>query len=176
MLCFTDGIPTIIDLLRIDNENIQAVTLAVLCNMTENPPVCEALSAVDAGSILIRLLESPDCDVQSRSAVVLADLASLESMRQLIRETGGIASLVRLLESSFEDVLIHAVDALRVVCAGGHDAQTDVGQSGAIPPMVEFLSVTSGMYACNGTYQCVCLSVCMYACNGTYHICMNLCM
>ena len=48
---------------------------------------------------------------------------------------------MKLLESDLEDVLVNAVNALRVLCENNPENQTSVARSGAIDPLVEFLSV-----------------------------------
>ena len=53
---------------------------------------------------------------------------------------GGIESLVGLLDSELEHVLVNCVNALRVLCDGNHDNQTAVAKSGAIDTLTELLS------------------------------------
>ena len=65
-------------------------------------------------------------------------------MLQAIAADGGIESLVKLLDSELEDVLVNAVNALRVLCVGNPENQTGVARAGGIEPLVEFLTVHSG--------------------------------
>ena len=52
---------------------------------------------------------------------------------------------VNLLESELEHVLVNAVNAITVLCQGNHDNQTAVATHGGIQPLVEFLTVNSGL-------------------------------
>ena len=54
--------------------------------------------------------------------------------------SGGIQSLVVLLDSKLEHVLVNCVNALRVLCDGSYDNQTAVAQSGAVDTLTELLS------------------------------------
>ena len=45
-----------------------------------------------------------------------------------------------LLESELEDVLVNAVNAIRVLSTSNSANQTEVAEKGAIEPLVEFLS------------------------------------
>ena len=57
--------------------------------------------------------------------------------------SGAIPSLVNLLDSEVEDVLVNAVNAIRVMCINNAANQSAVTQHGGIEPLVEFLSVSS---------------------------------
>ena len=118
---------------------------AVLCNISSNQPVCTGiLSCQNSIPIIIRLLDLTDCDIQSRVAVIISDLAAIGENKALIADEGGISALVKILDSQFEDVLVNAVEALRALCHDSPSNKTAVGQFGAIPPLVEFLSINSG--------------------------------
>ena len=54
--------------------------------------------------------------------------------------SGGVQSLVVLLDSKLEHVLVNCVNALRVLCDGSYDNQTAVAQSGAVDTLTELLS------------------------------------
>ena len=55
----------------------------------------------------------------------------------------GIPALVNLLDSELEDVLVNAVNAVRVMCTGNVHNQNAVAEEGGIESLVEFLSVPS---------------------------------
>jgi hypothetical protein len=59
----------------VDNGEIQAVAVSVLCNISNNELVKKILTEINAPQILIQLLQSSIDDIQSRVAIVLADLA-----------------------------------------------------------------------------------------------------
>jgi len=48
---------------------------------------------------------------------------------------------ITLLESELEDVLVNSVNALRVLGAHNKENQTEIAETGALIPLVEFLSV-----------------------------------
>ncbi|PIK39875.1 hypothetical protein BSL78_23293 [Apostichopus japonicus] len=119
---------------------------AVLCNMAkENESVCLAIAASGAIPILICLLGSVTDDIQSRVAIILADLARFEDNRSAIASQGGIPPLIHLLDSELEDVLVNAVNAIRVICLGNQDNQTLVAKHGGIEPLTEFLETDSDL-------------------------------
>ena len=131
------------NLLKVDNEEIQCVAASVLCNISEQTEVRLALTKCNAGPILIRLLMSPVDDIQSRSAIILSDLACVEGNQESIAEENGIAPLVNLLDSELEDVLVNAVNAIRVLCDNNYRNKTSVAECHGLEALVEFLTVDS---------------------------------
>lgn len=127
-----------------DNGEIQAVAVSVLCNISNNELVKKILTEINAQQILIQLLQSSIDDIQSRVAIVLADLAVYGPNQSGIAQQDGILSLIRLLDSDVEDVLVNVVNAIRVLCLKNPTNQTIVGREGGIRPLVEFLSIQSG--------------------------------
>lgn len=57
---------------------------------------------------------------------------------------GGVASVVQLLTSDLQDVLVNAVRCIRALCVACPQNQTTVAQCGAIPQLVDLLTVNSG--------------------------------
>ena len=77
-------------LLRVSSsEDLQSVAASVLCNISEHDEVREALTEANAGPILIQLLSSAVDEIQSRAAIVLADLACVQQNQQTIAAEGG---------------------------------------------------------------------------------------
>jgi Armadillo/beta-catenin-like repeat len=152
---FPGGIPALLDMLKAtssESRRLHAVVTAVLCNVSVHDAVRDALTSAGASQILVQFLDCDttiidSVDVASRAAVVIADLADAgDENRRLITNCGAITALVRLLDSNLEDILANAVNAIRMLCAGDvPDIQMSFRTSGAIPPLVEFLSVSSGM-------------------------------
>lgn len=52
---------------------------------------------------------------------------------------------MRMLSSSLEGVVVTAVNALRVLCTNNPANQSAISRAGAIPHLVEFLSIDSGV-------------------------------
>ena len=143
IIIIVDGVPALVNLLKIDNEEIQSVAASVLCNISEQTEVRLALTKCNAGPILIMLLGSPVDDIQSRSAIILSDLACVEGNQDSIAEENGIAPLVNLLDSELEDVLVNAVNAIRVLCENNYRNKTSVSECHGLEALVEFLTVDS---------------------------------
>ena len=158
---FADGIPALVGLLQVDSEEIQTIAASVLCNISEHESIRKALTKASAGPILIQLLASPVDDVQSRAAIVLSDLACVDDNQSIIATQGGISPLVNLLDSELEDVLVNAVNAIRVMCLGNPENQTAVAKNGGIEPLVEFLTVNSGLITQNFNSNLFCDSCLM---------------
>ena len=110
-LLILGGIPCLVQLLTIQNEEIQAVAASVLCNISEHEEVRLSLTSSNAAPILISLLSSPTDDIQARAAIVLSDLACVEDNQTVIATQGGIPPLVTLLDSELEDVVSSCVSA-----------------------------------------------------------------
>ena len=144
---FTEGVPALVNLLKIENEELQCVAASVLCNISEQTEVRLALTKCNAGPILIKLLSSPIDDIQSRASIILSDLACIEGNQESIAAEQGIAPLVNLLDSELEDVLVNAVNAIRVLCENNHENKTTVAKVNGLEPLVEFLMVDSGKLA-----------------------------
>ena len=138
------GVAALVALLTLDCEDIPAVALAVLCNISMHDEVRRSLTVADAGPILVRLLTSPVDDIQSRSAIVIADLACVDGNQSSLAEQGAISALVELLDSEVEDVLVNAVNAVRVMCSASPQNQISFANHGVIEPLVEFLSLDTG--------------------------------
>jgi len=158
------GVPALVDLLRLrsaDNDlqlrRLHAVVAAVLCNVSQQDLIRQALADAAAAEVLVLLMSAndtacaDDVDVASCAAVVIADVADAgDDQRRAIARSGGVEALVRLLDSNLEDVLANTINALRVLCSGDvPNIRTAVGAAtGAIPALIEFLSVPSGTIRC----------------------------
>ena len=116
---------------------------SVLCNISEQTEVRQALTRCSSGPILIKLLSSPVDDIQSRAAIILSDLACVEGNQELIASENGIEPLVNLMDSELEDVLVNAVNAIRVLCENNFTNKTAVSDANGLEPLVEFLTVDS---------------------------------
>ena len=87
-ILYAGGVPALVTLLRLDNEELQALAASVLCNIGSHTEVREAVSAAEAVPVLISLLASPVAMIHSRVAVILADLACLDSNQDKITQEG----------------------------------------------------------------------------------------
>ncbi|XP_032879356.1 ankyrin and armadillo repeat-containing protein [Amblyraja radiata] len=134
------SIPPLIDLLNSNQETLQCIAAAVLCNLSFHLPACE--SVIDFGIIpgLISLLYSNKPELQSRCSVILFDIAQVKNNASLIATLGAIPPLVQILNSVVEDVLVNAIKFIQMLCINNPINQTLVVKEGAIPLLVELLS------------------------------------
>ncbi|KAJ8349671.1 hypothetical protein SKAU_G00248010 [Synaphobranchus kaupii] len=140
----TDGVPALLGLLRSEGRALWCPAAAVLCHMTQRGEACEELVRCGAVPVLLGLLESRVAELHSRCAVILADLAThSEDYKALIAQLGGVVSVVRLLNSNLQDVLVNAVRCVQALCVRSPGNQSALAQAGAILPLVEFLTVKS---------------------------------
>lgn len=138
------GIPALADLLKIENEELVSVAASVLCKICEHRSIQEALSEVQPGPTLIRLLSSPVDDIQARVAIIISDLASNKEENQVsLAEQGAITALVNLLESEVEDVLLNTINAIRILCLNNLLNQSEVARCNGIEALVDFLTIGS---------------------------------
>ena len=89
------GVPALVTLLQIQNDDLQSVAASVLCNISEHEEVRVALTEAKAGPILIQLLSSAVDEIQSRAAIVLSDLACVGENQDEIAMQGGGYLLVK---------------------------------------------------------------------------------
>ncbi|XP_058888158.1 ankyrin and armadillo repeat-containing protein [Acipenser ruthenus] len=137
------GIPSLVDLLHSQQENLQCVAAAVLCNISNQVPVSLAVVECGAIPVLIQLLQTQCPELQSRCSVILADLAHINDNQTLVAKLGLIPPLVKLLHSDIEDVLLNVVNCIRVMCINNPANQSTVTQEGGITSLVEFLMLRS---------------------------------
>ncbi|XP_033640039.1 ankyrin and armadillo repeat-containing protein-like isoform X1 [Asterias rubens] len=138
-----DGIPALVEILKMQKREMQSLGAAVICNLSQSPEIRDAVAKSGAIPTVIKLLSSKEHDIQSRAAIILADLGTVDENRSMISDEGGIPPLIQLMESQLEDVLVEVVNAVRVLCLGHHVNQTLVAQHGGVEPLVEFLQVKS---------------------------------
>ncbi|KAG9349420.1 hypothetical protein JZ751_027863, partial [Albula glossodonta] len=111
------GIPALLDLLRNGRQALQCIAAAVVCHMSQRALVCEKLVQCGAVPVLLNLLASQVPELHSRCTVILADLAShSQAYQALIAQLGGIAPIVKLLNSDLQDVLVNVVRCIRALC------------------------------------------------------------
>ncbi len=124
-------------------------TLSVLCNLSDNSTVREHLSAIkDLGSILIKLLESPSTDdIQSRAAIVLADVSYVNNEnRTSFAQQGCLDKLIKLLDSDIEDVLVNTINAIEVLCTNNKENQNTCAQYDVFLYLIDLLNLNSGRH------------------------------
>ncbi|XP_069589954.1 ankyrin and armadillo repeat-containing protein [Ranitomeya imitator] len=136
-------IPSLVKLLQSPRENLQCLASGVLSNISNNVPVAMALKQAEAIPILIILLHSKHPELQSRCCVILCDIAQMDGNPALIAEMDGLQPLVHLLNGDFEDVLINAMNCIRVLCIQNLSNQNSIKDLGGIPLLVDFLTVKS---------------------------------
>ncbi|XP_072542334.1 ankyrin and armadillo repeat-containing protein [Salminus brasiliensis] len=157
------GVAALVEILRRGRPMLQCMAAAVVCHMTENAAVCEELVQCTTVPVLIKLLGGKQPELQSRCAVILADLAGHSGQYQThIADLGGVAPVVYLLNSDLQDVLLNAVRCVQALCVGCPTNQTTVAVTGGIPQLVEFLTMNSEVLQ-----EEACLALAELACGNT---------
>ncbi|CAI9727588.1 ankyrin and armadillo repeat-containing protein-like [Octopus vulgaris] len=112
--------------------------------MTENVEVQKLLTDMNLGPNLVHLLSSPVGDIQARVSIIISDLVSnIESNQKIFARQGIIPALIQLLDSDMEDVLLNAINAIRVMCLSSPSNQTEVTECNGVEPLVDLLSINS---------------------------------
>ncbi|XP_076439158.1 ankyrin and armadillo repeat-containing protein-like [Babylonia areolata] len=137
------AMPALIKLLKEDSELLQSLVTSVLCNISENANIREAITKAKGGPVFIQLLGSQVEEIQSRCAIILGDLAHVEGNKEALEASGVMAPLANLLDSDLEDVLVNTTCALRTLCTDNPENQTAAAECGVFRPLVEFLTVAS---------------------------------
>ena len=83
-----EGVPALVDLLRLDNVELQSLAGSVLCNIGSHNEVRVEVSKANAIPVVVSLLASPVPMIHSRAAVILGDLACLDVNQGKISEEG----------------------------------------------------------------------------------------
>uniref|UniRef100_A0A0L8GFV9 Uncharacterized protein n=2 Tax=Octopus bimaculoides TaxID=37653 RepID=A0A0L8GFV9_OCTBM len=140
----SDGVTALANLFDSTSKGVVALTSSVLCNMTENVEVQKLLTDMNLGPSLVHLLLSPVGDIQARISIIISDLASnIESNQKIFARQGVIPALIQLLDSDMEDVLLNAINAIRVMCLSSPSNQTEVTKCNGVEPLVDLLSINS---------------------------------
>ncbi|XP_069839631.1 ankyrin and armadillo repeat-containing protein isoform X2 [Dendropsophus ebraccatus] len=137
------SIPCLVKLLQSQQVHLQCLASGVLSNISNNVSVAMALKQAEAVPILISLLHSKNPELQSRCSVILCDIAQEDGNPTLIAEMDGLRPLVYLLNGDFEDLLINAMNCIRVLCIQNPYNQNTIKDLGGIPLLVDFLSAKS---------------------------------
>ncbi|KAJ8012881.1 hypothetical protein DPEC_G00047480 [Dallia pectoralis] len=138
------GIPALLEMMNGPRLTLQCLASAVVCQISERMPVCQALVNLGVVQVLVSLLGSRQAELHSRCALILADLAwHSDQYKSLIEEQGGVALLVKLLGSDLQDVLVNTLQCIKVLCVRCPVNQTAVASAGGIPRLVEVLTVES---------------------------------
>ena len=131
------------------NQQIQITlnALSVLCNLSEETEIKQRLCNIkDLSTILIKILElSPSEDIQSRVAILLGDMASLdENTKVSFAEKNCLEKLMHLLESDLEDLLVNSVNAIEIICKNNSKNQSYCCDHGIFEKFILLMQLNSG--------------------------------
>ena len=87
-ILMAEGVPALVDLLRLDNVELQSLAGSVLCNIGSHNEVRVEVSKANAIPVVVSLLASSVPMIHSRAAVILGDLACLDVNQGKISEEG----------------------------------------------------------------------------------------
>lgn len=78
---FKDGIKRLIVLLKMNDNDLILSTLSVLCNISTNTEVREAISTVeeDLSEMFSKLLKSNNDEIRSKTSILIADICFISS-------------------------------------------------------------------------------------------------
>lgn len=73
---FKDGIKRLIALLKMNDNDLILSTLSVLCNISTNTEVREAISTVeeDLSEMFSKLLKTTNDEIRSKTSILIADI------------------------------------------------------------------------------------------------------
>nr|XP_026696049.1 ankyrin and armadillo repeat-containing protein isoform X3 [Ciona intestinalis] len=143
------------------SSSLQSLACSVICLMSEHKVVQEEICNNKAIPVLVSLLKTPKStshtaikgeelinqryELQSRSSVVLCDLAQLDNIAARISDCGGIPPLVDLLQTDVVDVVVNSILAIAALCRGDisecGEIQNQIVKYGAALLLVGFLTV-----------------------------------
>ncbi|CAD7685942.1 unnamed protein product [Nyctereutes procyonoides] len=142
--CILDAgtIPALINLLKGSKIKLQCKTVGLLSNLSTRASVVRAVVVAGGVPALLGLLASDEPELHSRCAVILYDVAQLES-KDVIARYNGIPTLISLLKLNIENVLINVMNCIRVLCMGNEQNQRAVRDHKGIQYLITFLSSDS---------------------------------
>ena len=122
-------------------------SLSVLCNLSDETEIKQRLCGIkDLSTILIKIMEtSPNEDIQSRVAILLGDMASLdESTKVSFAEKNCLDKLMHLLDSDLEDLLVNSVNAIEIICKNNAKNQSYCCENGIFEKFIMLMQLNSG--------------------------------
>ena len=131
---------------QLQNE-ILLGALSVLCNLSDQREIKFSLSQVkDLSDFLLKILEfSMNKDMQSRCSVLVADVVSIdEKIKILMAEKGCLDTLMKLLDSDTEDLLVNAVNAIEILCRNNVKNQNYCCEKNVLESFIVLLELNSG--------------------------------
>ena len=129
--------------LRSESAKVKMLAAAVMANLSgDSEENVAQIAAANGVKPLVALLNAEDGETQAHSAAVLADMAKRsQEHADIIQKEGAIPFLVRLLqEGQGVEVMGVAADVLGSIAVS---YAVEVGESGAILPLVELLKSDS---------------------------------
>ncbi|UJR31012.1 hypothetical protein I4U23_018523 [Adineta vaga] len=119
----TGGIKRLIGLLKMTDNNLLLLILSVLCNISTNTEVREEISNADQNlcNTLSNLLQSNERFVESNAIVALSNM----------------------LNSTIEDVLVNACNAIDLLCRQNEYMQNELAKYGIIKQLTDLLLLDS---------------------------------
>ncbi|CAF1602062.1 unnamed protein product, partial [Didymodactylos carnosus] len=140
----TGGIKRLLKLLTLKDQSLLISTLSVLCNISTNNDVRQTLaSADDLPTIFGSLLHWHNDEIRSKTTILIADVCFIQSNQERFLKSDTINGIVRMLDSTLEDVLVNAVNAIDLLCRNNPDMQTELAHHGVVQQLTEVLTLNS---------------------------------
>jgi hypothetical protein len=141
----TDGIKRLITLLKLNDNALILSILSVLCNISTNKEVREAISTVEENlsEMFSKLLKSNNDEIRSKTSILIADICFIPSNQERFLESDAILGLSNMLNSPIEDVLVNACNAIDLLCRKNVYMQNQLAKYGIIEQLTELLVLDS---------------------------------
>jgi hypothetical protein len=120
-------------------------TLSALCNISTNTEVRQAISNVEENlsEMFSNLLKSNNNEIRSKTSVLIADICFIPSNQERFLQSDAIIGLAQMLNSSIEDVLVNACNAIDLLCRKNEYMQNELAKHGIIEQLTELLALDS---------------------------------
>jgi len=140
-----------------EEPNLQALAAQALKNISHFEDVKDALiSETNVIPSLVRLLSSTDDRILSRACSVLCDLGLIPECQGDIVTEGAVELVIRLLDSSQDDVQLYSCALLGILAQDHELNQTAISENGGVEAIIKLLrSELSCIQACAANTLCI---------------------
>ena len=157
----SDGIQRLVTLLNSTDSPLLLSTLSVLCNISTNSEVRQAISNVKENlpEMFSNLLKTTNDEIRSKTSILIADICFIPSNQVHIQcderrkwtlfiqehflHSDAVVGLSRMLSSPIEDVLVNACNAIDLLCRQNTLMQNELAKHGIIEQLTELLALDS---------------------------------
>jgi vacuolar protein 8 len=134
------AIPVLVQLLNSPDVDVQYYCTTALSNIAVDPNNRKKLAQTEPRLVhsLVQLMGSPSRKVQCQAALALRNLASDERYQLDIVRSGGLPSLLKLLQSGYLDLILSSVACIRNISIHPSN-ESPIIEAGFLTPLVDLL-------------------------------------